>query len=340
MKNFLCTCGQNLFFENTHCNRCGKTLGYEPTVESILPLENRNDSGIWISPGGESYRLCANYSEFNVCNWLTPAASAENYCIACRLNQMIPSLSAPENRRWWANMETAKRRLIYTLLQLGLPVHSKQEYPENGLAFAFMEDQRSNPNVADEHILTGHADGLITVNLTEADDVSREWQRETMGEAYRTLLGHFRHESGHYYFDQLVRSNAHTLEQFRNCFGDENLDYDAALQAYHEGNIAAQSAEDFISNYAQAHPLEDWAETWAHYLHMTDTLETATQHDLLNETENLAQDFDARVAAWVKLSTALNSLNRSMGLKDAYPFVLSPVVIRKLRFVHSVVYPR
>jgi hypothetical protein len=336
MKNFQCACGHLLFFENTSCVRCQRLLGYDPAVASMLPLQSTG-TDIWHDPHGRRYRLCENYRDYNVCNWLVPASSSDSYCLACSLNQVVPSPSAPQNHRRWANMEAAKRRLLYTLLQLRLPIRNKQQDTEHGLAFAFMEDNRSNPGAEDNHILTGHAAGLITVNLTEADDVARESMRETMGEAYRTLLGHFRHESGHYFFDLLV-SDSPRIEAFRQLFGDDRQDYAEALETYHAG-AKRQDVERYISTYAQSHPLEDWAESWAHYLHMLDTLETATQYGMA-DAKGLSEDFACRIEAWTRLTLALNSLNRSMGLKDAYPFVISPAVYAKLNFVHAVLYPR
>jgi hypothetical protein len=222
--------------------------------------------------------------------------------------------------------------MVYTLMQLKLPVISRLDNPETGLAFAFLEDQRSNPDVAEQFVLTGHANGLITMNLLEADDINREQQRHSLGEAYRTLLGHFRHEIGHYYFDKYLR-NSPRMDGFRQLFGNERLDYDVAVQQYyrtqpvHNGNY-------YISAYAQSHPLEDWAETWAHYLHMADALETAATHKLI-DADVLNAKFESRFKIWVELSIALNSLNRSIGLQDAYPFVLSSAVIAKLGFVEK-----
>ena len=48
-------------------------------------------------------------------------------------------------------------------------------------------------------------------------------------------------------------------------------------------------------------------------------------------------DFDALTTGWNAVTLALNSLNRSMGMKDAYPFVLTAPVLDKLRFVHKLV---
>ncbi len=334
MKNFKCDCGQTVYFENTYCQRCKKTLGYDPQTAKIIALK-KTGPDTWLTTDGQAFQPCRNYLEYNVCNWLTQ--NGQEYCPACRLNKMVPSLHKPENRREWAALETAKRRLLYTLYSLKLPVISKLDDPERGLGFAFLEDKRRNPNVKDEYVLTGHAKGLITVNLLEADSANREWLRLHLGEAYRTLLGHFRHESGHYYFDLLIRDSKH-IENFRTLFGDEREDYDTALAKYYDSNNFADPENRYISSYSAAHPLEDWAEIWAHYLHMIDTLETAATYDLLDHSI-LEHPLNDRINAWVKLSMALNGMNRSMGLNDAYPFVLSPIIIEKFHFLHSVIYP-
>ena len=335
MIRFRCRCGQWLYFENTHCGHCGNTVGFDPRQRQLLSLQAAGDGCSWLDHHGNAFHLCQNQLDFNLCNWLVPASSGDQYCLACSMNQMIPSLSAPGNRRWWARMEMAKRRLLYSLLSLGLPVTSRVQDPARGLAFAFLEDRHSNPTVEEDYVLTGHAEGLITVNLREADSVSREWQRQLAGEAYRTLLGHFRHESGHYYFDRLVR-NSQWEQPFIALFGDFHQDYQQALDSYHQQRATLVKGDAYISLYAQSHPFEDWAECWAHYLHMSDVLETAVDFGLVaNHTLN--NSFEQRVEQWIEVAVALNGLNRSMGLEDAYPFVLSSQVIEKLAFVHRVI---
>jgi hypothetical protein len=242
-------------------------------------------------------------------------------CLSCQLTRTIPD--QPENLLRWQRLEAAKRRLVYTLLALDLP--------RDGLTFDFLVPQ------ADQPVLTGHARGVITINATEADDEARELARVNLNEPYRTLLGHFRHESGHYYFDQLVAPDPH---EFRHLFGDERQDYAEALQRHHENGPPPDWLEQgFISAYASSHPWEDWAETWAHYLHMVDTLETADAFGLkvqrLQAEAGQQTAFHRLLEGWVPLTLALNSLNRSMGLQDLYPFVLSQAAIDKLRFVHQ-----
>lgn len=350
MRDFQCVCGQTLYFENTVCTSCKRPLGYDPLRSALLALEpvknlDATSLPMWrdVKSGGE-YRRCFNDTEFQVCNWLV-TNPLDMFCHACNLNDTVPEIDssyrAIRRRKWWGRMEQAKRRLIYTLFALGLPVDGKAAH-SSGLAFSFLEDQRSNPMVDEEHVFTGHLQGLITVNLAEADALNREQTRQDLGESYRTLLGHFRHESGHYYFDKLIFKPAH-FEEFRTLFGDERADYEKALEAHYAKMDQVSGVSDRVSVYADMHPHEDWAECWAHYLHMTDCLETAWQVGLLQErliNPGITPDIERCLQAWTcEVSVAMNALNRSMGVRDSYPFVLSPNTLNKLRFVHRRIYP-
>lgn len=342
-------CDQLVFFENTSCVKCGSALAYLPDRREVAALEPDGD-GLWRPAGageGRTYRLCTNYETENVCNWAVPAGEINPYCPSCRLTRVIPDLSVPGNRERWARLEAAKRRMLSTLLTLGFSFVSKADDPSGGLAFEFLAD----PEAGAPPILTGHADGVITVNVAEADDAERERRRTALNEEYRTLLGHFRHEVGHYYWDRLVRDTRH-VEGFRRLFGDERADYAEALRRHHAAGAPDDWSNSFVSAYASSHPWEDWAETWAHYLHITDTLETADSSGLSLRPKRpdepalkpgapvvgrQAPSFDRIVERWLPLTYVLNNLNRGMGLPDAYPFVLSPPAIEKLRFVHEVV---
>lgn len=354
MKIFACNaCGQALYFHNVECTRCGHRLGFLPARLDVVAFEV-DASGDWkpvgATDGREGFRPCANYAEHNACNWVVPASDANPLCRACRLNRTIPDLSVPRNRALWQRLQAQKNRLIYGLLRLGLAVDSKQQSPKGGLAFDFLGDP--NPRFReDSSVITGHAEGLITLDIAEADDAVRERVRQDMAEPYRTILGHFRHESGHYFWDRLVR-DSHWLETFRERFGDERADYDAALQHHYANGPPGDWPQHFVTNYASSHPWEDWAESWAHYLHMVDTLETAWQFGLRLEPKveggepltaestldpYSCRDFQGLVDRWFPLTVALNSLNQSMGQPDAYPFLLPPVVIDKLRLVHDII---
>ena len=342
MKNFSCWCGSRVFFDNDHCINCGRKLAFDPRLNKMLSIE-QIDQEHWYACDHsfpKHYRLCKNaldYNEpnFHVCNWVVATEENESYCLGCRLNRTIPNLNNPKNKQRWKALEVAKKRLLYSLLNLNLPIISKRQDAENGLAFDFLEDKCFNPNVAMEYVITGHVNGLITLNVAEADDFMREAARQAMNESYRTLLGHFRHESGHYYWEQLVK-DSHWMESFRHVFGDERQDYSTALQTYYNNGPREDWQHHFISAYAQSHPLEDWAESWAHYLHMIDTVETAHTFKLVPD-RLIYTNFDTWIKKWMELIIAMNALNRSMGLNDAYPFVLSNNAIEKLRFIHKVI---
>lgn len=283
---------------------------------------------------GKRFRYCRNQRDYGACNWLLPEGEHKPYCISCRLNRTVPDLSGAENIGRWIKLEEAKRHLLYSLLSLGLALTPANNRGVN-LAFAFLEDARTNPDMAESFIATGHKSGLITINLAEADDLYRERVREELGEHYRTILGHFRHEIGHYYYEILV-ADSQWRESFETLFGDPQTDYGEALNRYYALSPSADWHKAYISNYAQAHPLEDWAETWAHYLHIVDTLETATTFGLISRDAEPG-DMDAILSEWLELSVGLNALNRSMGLADAYPFVITPAVRDKLNLVHRVI---
>ena len=330
MLAFRCDCGAPVFFQNTACLSCGRELGFLPEVLQMASFESAHAPEVDTAHG--PYRKCANYVREGVCNWMVPAGSDEELCQACRLNNVIPNLAEAENRARWHEVELAKRRLIYSLDRLNLPVIAKVEDPERGLSFDIKADTEN------ERVLTGHADGLITLNLSEADAAEREKMRLAMKERYRTLLGHFRHEVGHYFWDRLV-ADEERHEEFRALFGDERADYAEALKKHYAKAPDPDYALSFISNYAASHPWEDFAETFAHYLHIIDTLETAEQYGFASTPDGAGDDaFETLMTEWYRLTVALNSLNRSMGQPDAYPFAISPLVKQKLGYVHGLIH--
>ena len=348
MKVFACqACGQLLYFENVRCEHCGRTLGYLPDLGTLSSLDPKPDGG-WsvLATPQRAYKFCDN-ARYGVCNWMLPANQSEIYCTACRHNHLIPDLSVPGNDILWSRMEDAKHRLFYSLILLHLPLANRIDDPEHGLAFDFLAEPPT-PHAA--HVMTGHNNGLITLALKEADDVVREQAREALGEPYRTLLGHFRHESGHYFWDRLVASDPETLKSFRALFGDERADYAAALKAYYAQGAPPDWRKNFLSVYATTHPWEDFAESWAHYLHIVDTLEMARAFDLSVVTRRKttridfdpynAADMQQLIEAWLPITFTVNSLNWSMGQSDLYPFILAPGSIAKLGFIHALVHRR
>jgi len=356
MKTFRCHCGNTLHFENSQCMVCGRTLGYVSEDLQLSALDPADGDQWQALSNGRLYKKCANYQQYNICNWLVSIEDNQRYCPSCRLNRIIPNLGEEQNLKLWYRIEAAKRRLLYTLCELGLPIVGRVQDPKRGLAFEFMEDQPhydefSNSFNEVNRVMTGHHSGIITINIMEAEDSAREMMREQMKEGYRTLLGHFRHEIGHYYWDRLVNGTEY-LAQFRELFGDERIDYQQALQDYYQRSQETSWRSGYISAYASSHPWEDWAETWAHYLHMVDTLETANDAGFTIEGHHASapaepvnhdfqqipgESFDALMGDWSSLVIGLNALNRSMGLPDAYPFILSAPALNKLRFVHQLV---
>ena len=348
-RSYKCRCGRPVFFRNSRCLACGAELGYDTELGQVRSLQAAVVGDLWHLDGIDdpvhAYRRCANFESPAACNWLVAAADPQPLCRSCRLNRTVPDLADADNRRYWLAIENAKRRLVSQLLGLGLPVKSKvSEDPEHGVAFDLLRSPPEGPRV-----LTGHAGGLITLNVEEADDSRREKIRHELHEPYRTLLGHFRHEIGHYYWDRLIAGTP-WHEKFRALFGDERADYAAALKANYDHGPPADWAQRHISSYASTHPWEDWAETWAHYLHVVDSLDTAlgfglTAEDVEVEIERYTlddlyapDDPDARrslslLNAWLELTTVLNELARSMGQHDFYPFVMSRPVVKKLHFI-------
>jgi hypothetical protein len=326
MRAFTCgNCGQLLFFENSLCLRCSHALGFMPERLELVVFDPSTGTGL---------RPCAN-ATLAQCNWLVAPDAQSSLCLSCRLTRTRPADGDTAGLGAFAKAEAAKRRLIFQLLDLRLPIGGE-------LAFDLLSSQ-TGP------VVTGHDHGVIAIDLAESNDARREQRRAELGEAYRTMLGHFRHEIGHYYWPLLVEQ-AGQLNTWRMLFGDEREDYEQALQRHYELGPAPDWSERHVSAYATMHPWEDWAETFAHYLHIRDSLQTAAEFGLivagppasddksltaLPATDAGTQPFDALVAAWLPLTYALNAVNRSMGRDDLYPFTLAPDVIGKLAFVHQ-----
>jgi hypothetical protein len=354
VRAFQCTCGQPLFFDNTSCLGCGATVAYDPDTRTLGALDAGGD-GSWTMRGDPRtppprFRLCSLREAPAACNWLVPAPEHVPYCLSCRLTRKIPMLDRPRNAERLHVLEAAKRRVLFALLTLGLPLAPKADPSGPGLAFDLLESLPDAPAV-----LTGHAGGVITLNVAEADDDYREKHRESLNEPYRTVVGHLRHELGHYYWDVLVGSTS-WLGEFRALFGDERADYGQALQRHYAEGPPADWRTRFVSSYAASHPWEDWAECWAHYLHVRSTLETVQSYRVditrtplrmtpfgpdalyVREPAEAGAAFLGWINAWVVLTAVLNETARSMGQPDIYPFVLSRTVVTKLHFVHCVVH--
>jgi len=351
MRVFTCeSCGQLIFFDNNRCLRCETPLGYVHSQRDVIALTEVADGRLvdLATPTG-TWQRCAT-SSLTGCNWLVPAGS-NALCASCQLTRTRPADGDAEGLSELTHSEMAKRRLIFQLAELGLPVEPRNEVTRTGLAFDLLSSTETK-------VVTGHDDGIITLDLAEADDEHREHLRLQLSEPYRTLLGHFRHEIGHYYWPILVR-DPDTLDACRALFGDDSQDYAAAVKAHYSSSVDDDESwrTQYISRYATMHPYEDWAETFAHYLHILDTLQTAESFGLGSSGSGGARGLTRRTGAhptrpdgsttfgevidnWLELSYALNQINRSMGHRDLYPFVLAPPVIRKMAFVDHLVHQR
>lgn len=352
MRAFACTCGQPLFFHNTLCLGCGAEVAFDPRAMRLGAMAPA-DGDRWTmagdaGPSAAAFRFCEHRAQAAACNWLVPADEPAGSCLACRTTRTIPDLSRPKNAARLAHIEQAKRRVLFGLMTCGLPIQPRSVADGPGLAFDFLEPLESGPPV-----YTGHAAGLVTLNVAEADADYRELHRASLAEPYRTVIGHLRHEIGHYYWDVLVR-DGDWLEPFRARFGDERADYVAALAGHYAQGPAPDWADRCISSYAAAHPWEDWAETWAHYMHLRATLQTVSsfglatagtpiritpfvRDDLHDPDDPAGADFLGWINAWVVLTAVLNETSRSMGQPDIYPFVMNRAVVAKMHFVQLVI---
>ncbi|HUF99371.1 MAG TPA: putative zinc-binding metallopeptidase [Ilumatobacter sp.] len=345
METFRCSvCAQLLFFDNSVCLGCRSPVGYVVDAGAVLAL--RVDGAALVRADGEpgEYRHCRNQLAAR-CNWLIANDDANSLCASCRLTSVRPNDSELEVMDAFANAESAKRRLIYQLRALGLPVIDRATDPLRGVTFELLSSRR-------RAVTTGHDGGVITLDLSESDDAHREFVRQQLGEPYRTVLGHLRHEIAHYYWPLLVLDQG-WINEYRRLFGDETEPYDVALGRHYQ-QLAGQQGPGFdwslsyVSQYATMHPWEDWAETFAHYLHIDAGLATARSFGVeVGEPSQSAgatavrSDVELSIAPvvrdWLVLTLALNGVSRSLGQSDLYPFVLPPRVVEKLDFVHRVV---
>jgi hypothetical protein len=314
VKSFTCdVCGRDVYFENTVCVSCGSALGYSRAEGRIVVR-------------ADDVEPCVNL-RLNGCNWVPDVAGGE--CFACSLTRTRPSDADSVALPQYYKAEQAKRRLVFELDVLGLPVTPYDEEAGTGVTFDLLSSVREN-------VVIGHAGGVVTIDLAESDDAHRERVRVELGEAYRTMLGHFRHEIGHYYESVLVDDT--NLTETRELFGDDSKDYQAEIDRHYAEGPPVGWQDRYVSEYATMHPFEDFAETFAHVLHIHDTLETASSFGLILDPKVAARSFsDVIAGTWLPLSYGLNQINRSMGHDDLYPFFLPAKVIEKMEFVSHLI---
>lgn len=380
MKLFKCTrCHAVVFFENRSCGSCGALLGFDPlsqlmqayviddsagpaTLDASAPVEAPESQPalpVW-QPCGDPQTTtvtpCFNRIAYDVCNWMVDdAAQGWRLCRSCRLTRTVPNLSYPDNVQRWSKIETAKRRLIHALNELGLAPQPKRDMSMRSGDGTTTEESDLDPGLAfdmllngadGEKVLTGHANGVITIDLAETDDDKREALRVAMGEPMRTLLGHLRHEVSHYLQWCWIEPDPELIARCREVFGDDRNDYSVSLKQYYDNGAPADWQDRFISAYASSHPWEDWAETCAHWLLILAAVQTASSWGLSlggpitaepgsDDVSQVVSAHQLVLTEWLPVAQFLNSMNRSLGLADSYPFLMPSEVLRKLACVQS-----
>ena len=321
VKSFVCrVCGNSLYFENSVCVSCHTNLGFSREERAIVPVD---DKGQYVDSDGDIWHVCKNLN-LSGCTWLSEFPGG--YCFSCALTRTRPSDADVVGLREYKVAEEAKRRLVVELDTLGFTITPRSVDEENGLAFDLLSS-------VEESVTTGHDNGVITLDLAESDDAHREKVRVDLDEPYRTMLGHFRHEVGHYIEWQYVRGDL--INTGRELFGNEEQSYADAIERHYSQGPPAGWETSYISMYATMHPFEDFAETFAHYMHICDTIETASAHGLstVGSPQSFTSFRDLVTGVWVPLSIGLNQINRSMGKGPLYPFVIPAPVLEKLQFV-------
>lgn len=331
------SCRQFVYLNALRCPKCDAELGYHLLTRQFYSLR-RGQTVI----DGQTWHTCSNRGWD--CNWLVWEGAPAGRCFSCRLTRARPDNDDTVALGKLATTEEAKRRLILQLGDLGLPLVPWDVEP-GGLGFDLLSSISLGRRVS-----IGHANGIITIDLAETLDDRREALRVQFGEPYRTMLGHLRHEVGHYFQNVLLTDDSMWAE-CRDLFGDERASYQDAITRHYTFGAPEGWQESFISEYATMHPWEDFAETFAHYLHITGTLQTAASIGIhldstvtsLRDTDVIPLDSyrDQPIAQllndWEWLSQAFNRINRAMGFGDLYPFVIAPPVRRKLAFMHEII---
>lgn len=344
MRSYNCVCGSVAFFENTHCLSCDHELGWCPGCDRLTTLVPAADGSLHCGNSDCSVPLvkCHNYAQEKVCNrcCVIPAVdAADKFCDYCRFNDTIPDLTIAGNREMWGRLEAAKRRLLYTLDLLRLPYGRKEDGIDPELQFDFKADTTLKPKWwwsmgREERVYTGHAQGKITINVREADTVEREKARVLFQEAHRTVIGHFRHEIAHYYWQMLVQDICE--EQCAAVFGNhKDPTYSEASKLYYKNGPLVAWQKNFVSAYATMHPWEDFAETFATYLDMVSVLDTARHMGVDEACDPLTSDLPTMVTRYAKLGVVLNEMNRAMGLTDLVPEIFRPPIVVKLQYVND-----
>jgi hypothetical protein len=334
VRRFTCErCGADVAFESSRCARCGSELGYLPEQLDVRVLRQAS-SPSELTVDGVDHRLWRCLNAAWGCNWVLAAGGPTVWCRSCRLTRGRPDETNTSGIEAWSSIESAKRRLVHQLDALGLTFDERTQATPEGLAFDLVH-LPGRPEVS------GYFEGVITFDLTEASDERRDELRRQFAEPLRSVIGHLRHEIGHYYWNRLVGADdVTTTESFRRLFGDERVDYPSAIAAYYNPLRPPWDPALHITPYAAAHPLEDWAETFAHHLHISDALETAeatglAARDRVGTGGATSSSFADLLDRWAPVAAGVNAVAASLGAPDVYPLTPRGPVVEKLSFVHE-----
>jgi hypothetical protein len=345
LKKFYCNCGAKIFFENNQCVSCHSELAWCPSCDTLRSLVRDEAGQYFCSEPSCSLPLikCFNNEVEHVCNRSIVNTGADIthpvFCDYCRFNETIPDLSDEHNHKKWHRIEIAKRRVFYTLDLLGLPYGNARDNVEPPLSFDFKGDVIPKHNFwrwmqNNERVYTGHSKGKVTINIKEADDVEREKARVSFEEAHRTIIGHFRHEMGHYFWDLLVLGQCE--EACIEVYGNHNdPDYATAMDLYYKDGPKPGWESNYISAYATMHPWEDFAECFATYMDMVSVLDIANNEFPDNPVDPTQASLPEMAEKYAELGVLFNEINRAMGLIDLVPEVFTAGVLYKIQFIHN-----
>ena len=338
MRLFHCDrCGSTLPFGAQACPACFADIGYVPdqrTLRVLTPTDDR--AGFHLGSGDtnddSTWWRCLNAAWG--CNWMVRSLEGQSWCRSCRLTRGRPDTARPDAIQAWTIAEAAKRRLVHQLDEFALPIEIESESMPDGLVFDLVY-------LPGEGGITGHFEGVVTLDLAETEDAHRDELRRRLGEPFRTVIGHLRHEVAHFYWPRLV-GQTDEIDTFRHLFGDDRADYRESIDHYYANATADWDRARYVTAYAAAHPFEDWAETFAHYLHIVDSIDTAVAYDLVPPTDGTMLVTDAVGAlafsdildAWRPINTAVNAIAETVGAPAVYPFEPVGAVVDKLTFVH------
>jgi hypothetical protein len=333
MKTGKCECGAKIFFSNTKCVTCEAVLGYCELCECTASFGPEESAVVKCSHCKQNTKSCSNRL-IGVCNSQIDPSVEAKLCEFCVYTEIVPSLAIEANVAKLKELERAKRQLIVQLQRLGLPPQHGTNETGKPLRFRFLSDTLNEDGTL-ERVFTGHEDGIITINIQEADSVYREKIRLELNEPQRTLIGHLRHEYGHY-LDWCLPENKRSA--YIQLFGDPLLlTYDEAKEKYYAGNRETDWREKFVSEYASMHPWEDFAETTNLYLDMLAVAITASQSSLRgNLTASVdGKDFQEIARKSMEIAIIVSEFNADLGLSTLLPENISNPVLGKLAFIHS-----